>query len=258
MRLVIISGDGGPGGAWLSRILSANGFEIPYPSTAGHPRAPDGFFESQAVVDINRQALADVGGRGPDLPAFAILAALAFDRSARERCTRFLAELPHGRSIVLYDARMPWLLRSWMTAAIELGLHPELVVTCDLADAVVAYKEALFGPNRDERTRQLQWASAVLEGLECAREFDGIAVTGMLTAGIVNSSAQSALLRLLGDRSRHSLPPCPVTDLSTPVTSPDSVDSWYGRLYEHVARGDDAETVWSEFWPHLLTAADYV
>ncbi|MFI8976307.1 hypothetical protein ACIGO9_25695 [Nocardia asteroides] len=158
---------------------------------------------------------------------------------------------------MLYDARMPWLLRSWMTAATDLGIHPELVLTCDPADAVVAYKNAMFGPSRDERTRELQWASAVLEGLQGLREFDGIAVTGMLTSGITNASAQTALLRLLSDRSQQPHPACPVTDVSTPVPPTESADTWYRRLYEHVARGDDAEAVWSQFWPRLLTAADY-
>ena len=131
---VVVAGMHRSGTSVVTRVVSLLGYTLPSNLIPPHPCNPKGYWESQEIVNINREILVSAGAtleewRGDEWRAFdSRWYASAGAKPFRERAQAVLAkEFGNSRLFVLKDPRICRLLPFWIEALESFGAPPFVV-----------------------------------------------------------------------------------------------------------------------------------
>lgn len=131
---VIVAGMHRSGTSVVTRVVSLLGYTLPSNLISPHPCNPKGYWESQEIVNINREILVSAGAmleewRGDEWRAFDTRWYASADaKPFRERAQAVLSkEFGDSRLYVLKDSRICRLLPFWIEALKSFGTTPFVV-----------------------------------------------------------------------------------------------------------------------------------
>ncbi|MDP3417941.1 sulfotransferase family protein [Falsiroseomonas sp.] len=127
---VLVLGMHRSGTSALTRVLALHGLALPERMVKPGQDNPLGFWESQAVVDVNQRLLARLGRRydDPRPPQWALLPVEAREPIIAEAAAALAEAFPGDTPFILKEPRICRLLPIWLPALERLGAAPRVLL----------------------------------------------------------------------------------------------------------------------------------
>lgn len=163
-RLILVAGSGRSGTSLFSGMLKALGCHIPQPEVIADETNPQGFGESQWVVDLHVKLLKAVGVTTSDArpAAWAKTAEIGRDRDVEKDLEKWLRrEFRHSDHVVVKDPRLLWFITLWRDIG-EIVAAPCFVTCLRHPLEVLKSKQTYYGETKNPNSRVGGWINTML------------------------------------------------------------------------------------------------
>ena len=163
-RLILVAGSGRSGTSLLSGILKAIGGHVPKPEVTADDTNPQGFGESQWVVDFHTRLLQAAGVYTSDArpSAWAKTAEIGRDWDVQAELEAWVRrEFRNSDHVVVKDPRLLWFIPLWKSAG-EVVAAPCFVTTLRHPLEVITSKQTYYGGPWHPNSRVAGWLNTML------------------------------------------------------------------------------------------------